>query len=99
MGTCVREGADASVLSYEQHVGVAGPGPHPRVFRQRGAWQDRGEVFRQVAVGVVHADALPVDKVTAEIRGADRDRVAGPGTFPSAVVRLLSPERKRGREE
>ena len=53
----------------------------------------------RAAIGVRHTDTLTIDEVAAEIGGAQRNRIARPGTGSPAIVRVLVPERKRRRKE
>ena len=88
----MHECTHTSMLSHEQHVCVAGARADHRVLLQCRAVDDRREFLGQLGVRVSDADALPVHQVAAEIGGAERDRVARPGTqlsrrreSPSAV--------------
>src|SRR5207244_9252217 len=69
------------------------------VVFQRGAVHHPRELFRQLDVGVGDADTTVVYEISAQIRCAESDGVAGPRTLPSAIVSVLASQRERRREQ
>src|SRR5688572_7970955 len=95
----MNERADPTVLTYEQHVGVASTRADHRVLRQRCTLDDWREFPWKVATRMGHTDALSIHKIAAEIGGAQRDCVACPGALSPAVVRVLPPQGERCRKQ
>jgi len=91
MATCVDERTDPSVLTHQQRVCATGACANHAVIRQVGAGENRRELLKEFCVRVGDADALAIYEIAPEIGRTNRDRVPGPGTFPAAVIRVVSP--------